>query len=58
MGVVTSLFRLGLGKEKVVFLWYSFSEVIFMADRILEIDGYGMDRKVEFFLSLDIYSKS
>ncbi|XP_029807949.1 signal-induced proliferation-associated 1-like protein 1 isoform X1 [Suricata suricatta] len=58
LGAATSSPRSGPGKEKVAPLWHSSSEVISMADRTLETDGLGMDRKAESSLSLDIHSKS
>uniref|UniRef100_A0A3Q2HW37 Signal induced proliferation associated 1 like 1 n=1 Tax=Equus caballus TaxID=9796 RepID=A0A3Q2HW37_HORSE len=58
LGAATSSPRSGPGKEKVAPLWHSSSEVISMADRTLETDGHGMDRKAESSLSLDIHSKS
>ncbi|XP_055449230.1 signal-induced proliferation-associated 1-like protein 1 isoform X2 [Psammomys obesus] len=54
----TSSPRSGPGKEKVAPLWHSSSEVLSLADRTLETEGHGMDRKAESSLSLDIHSKS
>ncbi|XP_076979026.1 signal-induced proliferation-associated 1-like protein 1 isoform X2 [Tamandua tetradactyla] len=54
----TSSPRSGPGKEKVAPLWHSSSEVISLADRTLETDSHGLDRKAESSLSLDIHSKS
>ncbi|XP_048654867.1 signal-induced proliferation-associated 1-like protein 1 isoform X8 [Marmota marmota marmota] len=53
----TSSPRSGPGKEKVAPLWHSSSEVLSMADRTLETESHGMDRKAESSLSLDIHSK-
>lgn len=58
LGAATSSPRAGPGKEKVAPLWHSSSEVISMADRTLETESPGMDRKTESSLSLDIHSKS
>ncbi|XP_062944744.1 signal-induced proliferation-associated 1-like protein 1 isoform X3 [Cynocephalus volans] len=58
LGAATASPRSGPGKEKVAPLWHSSSEVISVADRTLETDGHGMDRKAESSLSLDIHSKS
>ncbi|KAM9062668.1 signal-induced proliferation-associated 1-like protein 1 isoform X3 [Sarcophilus harrisii] len=58
LGAATSSPRSGPGKEKVAPLWHSSSEVVSMADRTLEKEGHGMDRKAESSLSLDIHSKS
>lgn len=58
LGAATSSPRSGPSKEKVAPLWHSSSEVISMADRTLETDGLGMDRKTESSLSLDIHGKS
>nr|XP_036863192.1 signal-induced proliferation-associated 1-like protein 1 [Manis javanica] len=58
LGAATSSPRSGPAKEKVAPLWHSSSEVISLADRTLETDSHGMDRKTESSLSLDILSKS
>ncbi|XP_052595357.1 signal-induced proliferation-associated 1-like protein 1 isoform X2 [Peromyscus californicus insignis] len=58
LGAATSSPRSGPGKEKVAPLWHSSSEVLSLADRTLETEGHGMDRKTESSLSLDIHSKS
>lgn len=58
LGAATSSPRSGPGKEKVAPLWHSSSEVLSLADRTLETEGHGMDRKAESSLSLDIHSKS
>ncbi|XP_049754725.1 signal-induced proliferation-associated 1-like protein 1 isoform X4 [Elephas maximus indicus] len=58
LGAATSSPRSGPGKEKVAPLWHSSSEVISLADRTLEAESHGMDRKAESSLSLDIHSKS
>ncbi|XP_063097672.1 signal-induced proliferation-associated 1-like protein 1 isoform X4 [Cavia porcellus] len=58
LGAATSSPRSGPGKEKVVPLWHSSSEVLSMVDRTLETESHGMDRKAESSLSLDIHSKS
>ncbi|XP_006865627.1 PREDICTED: signal-induced proliferation-associated 1-like protein 1-like isoform X3 [Chrysochloris asiatica] len=58
LGAATSSPRSGPGKDKVVPLWHSSSEVISLADRTLEADSHSMDRKAESSLSLDIHSKS
>lgn len=58
LGAATSSPRAGPGKEKVAPLWHSSSEVISMADRTLETESPGMDRKTESSLSLDIHGKS
>ncbi|KAG8507747.1 Signal-induced proliferation-associated 1-like protein 1 [Galemys pyrenaicus] len=58
LGAATSSPHSGPGKEKVAPLWHSSSEVISMADRTLETEGHGMDRKAESSLSLDLHSKS
>nr|XP_024652493.1 signal-induced proliferation-associated 1-like protein 1 isoform X6 [Macaca nemestrina] len=58
LGAATSSPRSGPGKEKVAPLWHSSSEVISMADRTLETESHGLDRKAESSLSLDIHSKS
>ncbi|XP_076777895.1 signal-induced proliferation-associated 1-like protein 1 isoform X1 [Arvicanthis niloticus] len=58
LGASTSSPRSGPGKEKVAPLWHSSSEVLSLADRTLETEGHGMDRKTESSLSLDIHSKS
>ncbi|XP_031211325.1 signal-induced proliferation-associated 1-like protein 1 isoform X2 [Mastomys coucha] len=58
LGASTSSPRSGPGKEKVAPLWHSSSEVLSLADRTLETEGHGMDRKAESSLSLDIHSKS
>uniref|UniRef100_A0A8I5UFT1 Signal induced proliferation associated 1 like 1 n=1 Tax=Pongo abelii TaxID=9601 RepID=A0A8I5UFT1_PONAB len=58
LGAATSSPRSGPGKEKVAPLWHSSSEVISMADRTLETESHGLDRKTESSLSLDIHSKS
>ncbi|XP_055990370.1 signal-induced proliferation-associated 1-like protein 1 isoform X4 [Sorex fumeus] len=58
LGAATSSPRSGPGKEKVAPLWHSSSEVISLADRTLEAEGHGLDRKAESSLSLDIHSKS
>ncbi|XP_012782185.2 signal-induced proliferation-associated 1-like protein 1 isoform X1 [Ochotona princeps] len=58
LGAAASSPRSGPGKEKVTPLWHSSSEVISMADRTLETESPGMDRKAESSLSLDIHSKS
>nr|XP_054369916.1 signal-induced proliferation-associated 1-like protein 1 [Mirounga angustirostris] len=58
LGAATSSPRSGPGKEKVAPLWHSSSEVLSMADRTLETESLGMDRKAESSLSLDIHSKS
>ncbi|KAL0602085.1 Signal-induced proliferation-associated 1-like protein 1 [Plecturocebus cupreus] len=58
LGAATSSPRSGPGKEKVPPLWHSSSEVISMADRTLETESHGLDRKTESSLSLDIHSKS
>ncbi|XP_058149157.1 signal-induced proliferation-associated 1-like protein 1 isoform X8 [Dasypus novemcinctus] len=58
LGAATSSPRSGPGKEKVAPLWHSSSEVISLADRTLETESHGMDRKTESSLSLDIHSKS
>ncbi|KAB0374530.1 hypothetical protein FD755_013022 [Muntiacus reevesi] len=58
LGAATSSPRSGPAKEKVAPLWHSSSEVISMADRTLEADSHGMDRKAESSLSLDIHTKS
>ncbi|XP_057586436.1 signal-induced proliferation-associated 1-like protein 1 isoform X1 [Hippopotamus amphibius kiboko] len=58
LGAATSSPRSGPGKEKVAPLWHSSSEVISMADRTLESESHGMDRKTESSLSLDIHTKS
>ncbi|XP_038621413.1 LOW QUALITY PROTEIN: signal-induced proliferation-associated 1-like protein 1 [Tachyglossus aculeatus] len=46
------------GKEKGASLWHSSSEVISIADRTLEKESHGMERKAESSLSLDLHSKS
>ncbi|XP_068948188.1 signal-induced proliferation-associated 1-like protein 1 isoform X3 [Petaurus breviceps papuanus] len=58
LGAATSSPRSGPGKEKVTPLWHSSSEVVSMADRTLEKESHGADRKTESSLSLDIHSKS
>ncbi|XP_072485330.1 signal-induced proliferation-associated 1-like protein 1 isoform X5 [Notamacropus eugenii] len=58
LGAATSSPRSGPGKEKVAPLWHSSSEVVSMADRTLEKESHGIDRKTESSLSLDIHSKS
>ncbi|XP_036061456.1 signal-induced proliferation-associated 1-like protein 1 isoform X1 [Onychomys torridus] len=58
LGAATSSPRSGPGKEKVAPLWHSSSEVLSLADRTLETEGHGMDRKTESSLSLDIHSKN
>uniref|UniRef100_A0A4X2LVB7 Signal induced proliferation associated 1 like 1 n=1 Tax=Vombatus ursinus TaxID=29139 RepID=A0A4X2LVB7_VOMUR len=58
LGAATSSPRSGPGKEKVAPLWHSSSEVVSMADRTLEKESHGVDRKTESSLSLDIHSKS
>ncbi|XP_044086208.1 signal-induced proliferation-associated 1-like protein 1 isoform X5 [Neovison vison] len=58
LGAATSSPRSGPGKEKVAPLWHSSSEVISLADRTLETESLGMERKAESSLSLDIHSKS
>ncbi|XP_036592846.1 signal-induced proliferation-associated 1-like protein 1 isoform X4 [Trichosurus vulpecula] len=58
LGAATSSPRSGPGKEKVAPLWHSSSEVVSLADRTLEKEGHGVDRKTESSLSLDIHSKS
>ncbi|KAM9713745.1 signal-induced proliferation-associated 1-like protein 1 isoform 3-T15 [Dama dama] len=58
LGAATSSPRSGPAKEKVAPLWHSSSEVISMADRTLEAESHGMDRKAESSLSLDIHTKS
>lgn len=58
LGASTSSPRSGPSKEKVAPLWHSSSEVLSLADRTLETEGHGMDRKTESSLSLDIHSKS
>ncbi|XP_074091924.1 signal-induced proliferation-associated 1-like protein 1 isoform X4 [Macrotis lagotis] len=58
LGAATSSPRSGPGKEKVAPLWHSSSEVVSMADRTLEKESHGIDRKAESSLSLDIHSKS
>ncbi|XP_038191732.1 signal-induced proliferation-associated 1-like protein 1 isoform X3 [Arvicola amphibius] len=58
LGAATSSPRSGPGKEKVAPLWHSSSEVLSLADRTLDTEGHGMDRKAESSLSLDIHSKS
>ncbi|XP_042548674.1 signal-induced proliferation-associated 1-like protein 1 isoform X1 [Dipodomys spectabilis] len=58
LGAATSSPRSGPGKEKVPPLWHSSSEVLSMAERTLETESHGMDRKAESSLSLDIHSKS
>ncbi|XP_054989872.1 signal-induced proliferation-associated 1-like protein 1 isoform X6 [Sorex araneus] len=58
LGAATSSPRSGPGKEKVAPLWHSSSEVISLADRTLEAESHGLDRKAESSLSLDIHSKS
>ncbi|XP_051833638.1 signal-induced proliferation-associated 1-like protein 1 isoform X4 [Antechinus flavipes] len=58
LGAATSSPRSAPGKEKVAPLWHSSSEVVSMADRTLEKESHGMDRKAESSLSLDIHSKS
>ncbi|XP_070233725.1 signal-induced proliferation-associated 1-like protein 1 isoform X3 [Bos mutus] len=58
LGAATSSPRSGPGKEKVAPLWHSSSEVISMADRTLEAESHGLDRKTESSLSLDIHTKS
>ncbi|KAM9202381.1 signal-induced proliferation-associated 1-like protein 1 isoform 3-T3 [Dugong dugon] len=58
LGAATSSPRSGPVKEKVAPLWHSSSEVISLADRTLEAESHGMDRKAESSLSLDIHSKS
>ncbi|XP_049562168.1 signal-induced proliferation-associated 1-like protein 1 isoform X8 [Orcinus orca] len=58
LGAATSSPRSGPGKEKVAPLWHSSSEVISMADRTLDSESHGMDRKTESSLSLDIHAKS
>uniref|UniRef100_A0A8I3WTR9 Signal induced proliferation associated 1 like 1 n=1 Tax=Callithrix jacchus TaxID=9483 RepID=A0A8I3WTR9_CALJA len=58
LGAATSSPRSGPGKEKVPPLWHSSSEVISMADRTLESESHGLDRKTESSLSLDIHTKS
>ncbi|XP_006884785.1 PREDICTED: signal-induced proliferation-associated 1-like protein 1-like isoform X2 [Elephantulus edwardii] len=58
LGAATSSPRSGPSKEKVAPLWHSSSEVISLADRTLEAESHGMDRKAESSLSLDIHSKS
>ncbi|KAM4853852.1 signal-induced proliferation-associated 1-like protein 1 isoform 2-T4 [Thomomys bottae] len=58
LGAATSSPRSGPSKEKVAPLWHSSSEVLSMADRTLETESHGMDRKAESSLSLDIHSKS
>uniref|UniRef100_A0A8D2B7I3 Signal induced proliferation associated 1 like 1 n=1 Tax=Sciurus vulgaris TaxID=55149 RepID=A0A8D2B7I3_SCIVU len=57
LGAATSSPRSGPGKEKVAPLWHSSSEVLSMADRTLETESHGLDRKAESSLSLDIHSK-
>ncbi|XP_075387863.1 signal-induced proliferation-associated 1-like protein 1 isoform X2 [Tenrec ecaudatus] len=58
LGAATSSPRSGPSKEKVAPLWHSSSEAISLADRTLEADSHGLDRKAESSLSLDIHSKS
>ncbi|XP_049626249.1 signal-induced proliferation-associated 1-like protein 1 isoform X2 [Suncus etruscus] len=58
LGAATSSPRSGPGKDKVAPLWHSSSEVISLADRTLETESHGLDRKAESSLSLDIHSKS
>ncbi|KAM6202809.1 signal-induced proliferation-associated 1-like protein 1 isoform 2-T2 [Rhynchocyon petersi] len=58
LGAATSSPRSGPSKEKVAPLWHSSSEVISLADRTLDAESHGMDRKAESSLSLDIHSKS
>ncbi|KAK2104417.1 Signal-induced proliferation-associated 1-like protein 1 [Saguinus oedipus] len=48
LGAATSSPRSGPGKEKVPPLWHSSSEVISMADRTLETESHGLDRKTEY----------
>ncbi|XP_037688313.1 signal-induced proliferation-associated 1-like protein 1 isoform X2 [Choloepus didactylus] len=57
LGAATSP-RSGPAKEKVTPLWHSSSEVISLADRTIETESHGLDRKTESSLSLDIHSKS
>ncbi|XP_051052230.1 signal-induced proliferation-associated 1-like protein 1 isoform X3 [Phodopus roborovskii] len=58
LGAATSSPRSGPGKEKVAPLWHSSSEGLSLADRTLETEGHGLDRKTESSLSLDLHSKS
>ncbi|XP_008069046.1 signal-induced proliferation-associated 1-like protein 1 isoform X2 [Carlito syrichta] len=57
LGATTSSPRAGPGKEKVAPPWHSSSDAISMADRPLDTEGHGMERKAESSLSLDLHSK-
>ncbi|XP_028914377.1 signal-induced proliferation-associated 1-like protein 1 [Ornithorhynchus anatinus] len=58
LGATSSPRTAGPGKDKGASLWHSSSEVISIADRTLEKESHGMERKAESSLSLDLHSKS